>query len=191
MRILIPREYRPVQKKGTVLLSTSLAWPAEARQKLSLNLTPFLLLSPVDILLIQHHLHCIGQERSGGEGNKFGTPPTRCWAQARFWGMIKTSTVLVLSMAHRKWKEFKQQPSMFPGSDVPGCCLVSFHFLWAILCTSTVLPLNKDPHFVDNSLKGAFYIRLLQPTSSLHQVMNPEISWQYGRIKISSLYSVV
>ena len=35
-------------------------------------------------------------------------------------------------MAHRKWKEIKQQPSMLPGPAVPGCCLVSFHFLWAI-----------------------------------------------------------
>ena len=41
-------------------------------------------------------------------------------------------------MAHRKWKEIKQQLSMLPGPAVPGCCLVSFHFLWAILSTSTV-----------------------------------------------------
>ena len=33
---------------------------------------------------------------------------------------------------HRKWKEIKQQPSMLPGPAVPGCCLISFHFLWAI-----------------------------------------------------------
>ena len=39
--------YRLVQKKGTVLLSTSLAWLAAAGQKLSLNLAPFLLLNPV------------------------------------------------------------------------------------------------------------------------------------------------
>ena len=49
------------------------------------------------------------------------------------------STVLVLRMAHRKWKETKQQPSMLPGPAVPGSCLVSFHILWAILSTSTVL----------------------------------------------------
>ena len=49
------------------------------------------------------------------------------------------NTVLVLRMAHRKWIEFKQQPSMFPGSAVPGSCLVSFYFLWAILSTSTVV----------------------------------------------------
>ena len=53
-------------------------------------------------------------------------------------------TVLVLRMAHRKWKEFKQQPSMLPGSAVPGSCLVSSHFLWAILSTGTVVPLYSD-----------------------------------------------
>ena len=35
-------------------------------------------------------------------------------------------------MAHRKWKEIKQQPSMLPGPDVPVCCLVYFHFMRAI-----------------------------------------------------------
>ena len=45
-------------------------------------------------------------------------------------------TVLVLRMAHRKWKEIKQQPSML--SCPAGCRLVSFHILWANLSTSTV-----------------------------------------------------
>ena len=44
--------------------------------------------------------------------------------------------MLVLRMAHRKWKE--QQPSMLPGPAVPGCGLVSFNFLRPILSTSTV-----------------------------------------------------
>ena len=44
----------------------------------------------------------------------------------------------VLRMAHRKWKETKQLPSMLPGPAVPGSWLVSFHILWAILSTSTV-----------------------------------------------------
>ena len=47
-------------------------------------------------------------------------------------------TVLVLRMAHRKWKETKQQPIMLSGPAVPGCCLVYLHILWAILSTSTV-----------------------------------------------------
>ena len=61
----------------------------------------------VDILLIQHfwstlqvllmtrfRLHCACQERSGGKGNKFGTPLTRCWAQQDFEVMSKMSTPL-------------------------------------------------------------------------------------------------
>ena len=47
-------------------------------------------------------------------------------------------TVIVLRMVCRKWKETKRQPSMLPGPAVPGCSLVSFHILWAILSTSTV-----------------------------------------------------
>ena len=35
-------------------------------------------------------------------------------------------------MAHRKWKEIELQPSMLPGPAVPGSCLASFHFRWAI-----------------------------------------------------------
>ena len=35
-------------------------------------------------------------------------------------------------MAQRKWIEIKQQPIMLPGPAVPGSCLVSFYFRWAI-----------------------------------------------------------
>ena len=48
------------------------------------------------------------------------------------------TTVLVLRMAHRKWKETKQQPSMLPGPAVPGSCLISLHFRWGKLSTRTV-----------------------------------------------------
>ena len=41
-------------------------------------------------------------------------------------------------MSHRKWKETKQEPCMLPGPAVPGCCLISFHFPWAILCPQAV-----------------------------------------------------
>ena len=47
-------------------------------------------------------------------------------------------------MAHRKWKESKQQPSMLPGPAVPGCCLISFYFLWAIHPIRPVLGRIKD-----------------------------------------------
>ena len=47
-------------------------------------------------------------------------------------------TVLVLRMAHRIRKETKQEPCTAGPGNMLGCCLVSFHFLWAILSTSTV-----------------------------------------------------
>ena len=48
------------------------------------------------------------------------------------------STACGHRMAHRIWKETKQQPSLLPGPAVPGCSLVSFCFLWAILCPQAV-----------------------------------------------------
>ena len=48
-------------------------------------------------------------------------------------------------MAHRKWRETKQEPSMLPGPAVPGCSLVSFHFLWAILCPQAVQFFGQFP----------------------------------------------
>ena len=49
-----------------------------------------------------------------------------------------TCTVFVLRMAHRIWKETKLQPGTAGTGNMLGCCLVSFHFLWTILSTSTV-----------------------------------------------------
>ena len=48
-------------------------------------------------------------------------------------------TVLVLRIAHRKWKETKQEPDTAGTGNMLGCSLVYFHFLWVILSTSTVL----------------------------------------------------
>ena len=48
-------------------------------------------------------------------------------------------TVLVLRMAHRIWKETKHEPGTVGPGNILGCCLVSFHFLWDILCPQAVL----------------------------------------------------
>ena len=48
-------------------------------------------------------------------------------------------------MAHRKWKETKQLPGTARPGNMLGSCLVSFHFLWAILC----------PQAVHTGLKGS------------------------------------
>ena len=41
-------------------------------------------------------------------------------------------------IAHKKWKETKLQPGTAGQGIMLGCCLVSFHFLWAVLNSSTV-----------------------------------------------------
>ena len=46
------------------------------------------------------------------------------------------------SMSHRKRRETKQQPNMLPCPSVPGCCLVSFHFLCDIHCVG-LAPLSS------------------------------------------------
>ena len=48
-------------------------------------------------------------------------------------------TVLVLRMAHRIWKETKQETGTAGPGNTLGCCLVSLHFLWTILSLSTVV----------------------------------------------------
>ena len=48
------------------------------------------------------------------------------------------STACGHRMAHRKWKETKQQSSMLPDSAGPGCSLVSFPFLCYILCSHSL-----------------------------------------------------
>ena len=44
----------------------------------------------------------------------------------------------MLRIAHRIWKETKQEPGTAGPGNMLGSCLISFHFLWAILSTSTV-----------------------------------------------------
>ena len=51
---------------------------------------------------------------------------------------LKHHTERLHRMEHRKWRETKHQPSMLPSPAVPGCCLVSFHFLCYILCSPSV-----------------------------------------------------
>ena len=41
-------------------------------------------------------------------------------------------------MAHRIWKETKQQRGTVGPGNMLGCCLIYFDFLWTILSTSTV-----------------------------------------------------
>ena len=49
------------------------------------------------------------------------------------------NTGLVRRMPDRKWRESKQQLSCWPELALFGCILVSLHFLWCFLHTSTVV----------------------------------------------------
>ena len=42
-------------------------------------------------------------------------------------------------MAYRKWKETKVHPGTARPGNMLGCSLVSFYFLWAVLCPQAVL----------------------------------------------------
>ena len=57
-------------------------------------------------------------------------------------------------MAHRKWKETKLQPGTAGPGNMLGCCFVSFHFLWAIICLQAVIAIyivgvNYQSRWVD------------------------------------------
>ena len=52
--------------------------------------------------------------------------------------MLVTYTMLVLRIANRIWKETKEEPGTDGPGNMLGCCIVSLHFLWAILCLQTV-----------------------------------------------------
>ena len=62
------------------------------------------------------------------------------------WTFLEENTVLVLRMAHRIWKETKQQPNTAGPGNMLDCCLVSFLSLWDILSTSTVIAKTNKSH---------------------------------------------
>ena len=61
-------------------------------------------------------------------------------------------------MAHRKWEEIKQQPSMLPGPAVPGSCFASFHFRWAIHpIRPVVFEVSQDT--INHPVKNKFLLK--------------------------------
>ena len=51
-------------------------------------------------------------------------------------------------MAHRKWKEAKQLPGTAGPGNMLGCCLIYFHFLWAIHPIRPVLLSSAHLHCI-------------------------------------------
>ena len=69
-------------------------------------------------------------------------------------------------IAHWKWKETKQQPGTAGPGNMLGCCFVSFHFLWAILCPHNVQsPFAKNRRLRVETVQGGSpgqAVRMLQ-----------------------------
>ena len=86
----------------------------------------------VDFLFLSDMLHelCVGTPLADGMG--FTQPFSENFLLFR--ADFTVTCVYIIQeytewMSHRKQRETKQQPSMLPGPAVPGCCLVSSHFL--------------------------------------------------------------
>ena len=71
-------------------------------------------------------------------------------------------------MAHRKWKATKLQPSMLPGPAVPGCSIVSLHFLWAILFPQAVHCIPKK--------SGNVHISVVQVETAIDEVVDDAVN---------------
>ena len=57
-------------------------------------------------------------------------------------------------MPYRKWKECKQQPGTAGPGNMLGCCLIYFHFLWAIH------PIRPVDNFFSFIVWGYFHLSL-------------------------------
>ena len=65
-------------------------------------------------------------------------------------------------IAHRKWKETKQDPGTAGPGNRLGCCLIYLHFLWAILCPQAVLVVHAVL-FISNTVKFRLVLYLKVP----------------------------
>ena len=72
----------------------------------------------------------------------------------------KFTTACGHRIAHRKWKETKLQPGITGLGNRLGSCLVSFHFLWAILCPQAVGPRKvvQSPEKRLGSLSSSYFL---------------------------------
>ena len=103
------------------------------------------------VTLVSRNLQFTSETKSSSDRIRNGvTPPmpsedsdtfqTMQWPISRWCGGRRPgSTVRVDSLPHRKWREFQQQPGTAGPGNMLGCCVISFHFLWAILCPQAVI----------------------------------------------------
>ena len=68
----------------------------------------------------------------------------------------QNSTGRMRWMADRKWKEINLQPGTAGPGNMLGCCLIYFHFMWAILCPQAV-----DQHRIRYQHRCISYLQYL------------------------------
>ena len=111
---------------------------------------------------------------------------------ATFWPIKCVSTVRVDSLPHRKWKETKQQSGMLPGPAVPGCCLVSFHFLWGKLSTRTVYqcaPFPPPCRYLASTCEGVSFLFLCQKMLTLMAIEGEGL--YFGRVAFPTEFTLL
>ena len=183
--------YRLGQKKGTVLLSTSLAWLAAVRQKLSLNLTPFLLLNPVLLIL--------WAARQGGTKSTQSTnsqplswhpklrEPNPSYKIALWFIWPKT-------LASQKWGEKKIQWIEIPSSSSQSNCNFKFLFksnfpillVYALWSFSRVFPTASTRHRKGEDAtyfisKGIRRMTALNPSKIRQKIMHAVVRYGMGQ----------
>ena len=107
------------------------------------------------VLITRFCLHCACQERSGGEGNKFGTPRTRCGAQARFWCMSKMSIPWNKDSHFALRTSYMEAPyGLATSSAVSFRTRGSFSRFWAVASAAARLLLLDCSFYVVLGLSG-------------------------------------
>ena len=94
-------------------------------------------------------------------------------------------------IAHRKWKQIQQQPGTAGPGNMLGCCLLSFHFLWAI---HPICPVHKYAKMIwrgcvnnEHQLPQPIQ-KISSPSPQQHQIAEIVIgvgskhSWQLSRL---------
>ena len=69
------------------------------------------------------------------------------------------NTVRVDCLPHRKWREIQQQPGTARPGNMLGCCLISFHFLWAIHSIRPVLLNAGLPVSIYRKIRDLFLVQ--------------------------------
>ena len=125
---MVKFNYWSTQQKKTSASSSSALFAIDDQ-------SPILTLHP-PLLSFLRMLELLGKNCSkGSQWNKVYRDDQKCCLRLRELASATTKLLTTERMgwiAHRKWEEIKQEPGTSGQGNMLGCCLLSFHFLWAI-----------------------------------------------------------